>query len=183
MIHADTVEELKLAIGVLTPCDDTPVTVPVRELLPNVHDFGLVTNPDGTIGVGELGEYLEEWPTGTRIGVEVDGTIYTGTPAELAEPAPDSLSRPLAVVKDLVETVDVVAPQMIPVARKNLEVLNVVMKSPEGLPNSKIRELLELKPTMASGILQELKTCGLVESVPARWRATALARRAKLVAS
>lgn len=73
--------------------------------------------------------------------------------------------------------------QHIPVSAKLLEVLEAVMLFPEGVGCPGISTLLGLTVKTVTGRMQMLKKQGLVETVPHHraWRATELARRAKLV--
>jgi hypothetical protein len=76
-------------------------------------------------------------------------------------------------------------PQYIPVSAKKLDVLEAVLLFPDGVPANGVAQLLGLTQKMASGRLQMLRVAGLAELVPHTnsWRATTLARRAKLVRS
>lgn len=73
--------------------------------------------------------------------------------------------------------------QHIPVRAKQLDVLEAVLVFAEGVQCKGIEQLLGLPEKAVSGRIQCLKKAGLVELVPhsTRWRATQLARRAKLV--
>lgn len=74
-------------------------------------------------------------------------------------------------------------PQCIPVASVHLDVLEAVMLFPEGVPCKGIEQLLGLNDKQVNGRTQSLKRAGLIERIEHshRWRATTLARRAKLV--
>jgi hypothetical protein len=75
------------------------------------------------------------------------------------------------------------APQHISVSRKYREVLEAVMLFPEGVSTGSIATLLGTTDKTVGGRMQQLKQRNLVELVPGHrlWRATTLARRAKLV--
>jgi hypothetical protein len=77
------------------------------------------------------------------------------------------------------------APQMIPVRTKLLDMLEVLMTFPEGITCRGISTLTGTSVGAVSHRLGRLKQMGLAESVPksANWRATQLARTAKLVRS
>jgi hypothetical protein len=74
-------------------------------------------------------------------------------------------------------------PQHVTVTPKNREVLEAVMLFPEGVSTASLATLLGLKQVTVSARIQSLKNQNLVEHVPHHnlWRATTLARRAKLV--
>ena len=76
-------------------------------------------------------------------------------------------------------------PHMIPVRVVLMEVLEVVKCFPEGITSRGVSELTGVEVGRVSHRLTRLKKMGLVESVKGsiNWRATQLARRAKLVAS
>lgn len=71
----------------------------------------------------------------------------------------------------------------IPVRAKQLDVLEAVLLFPEGVPVKGVAQLLGLTEKAVGQRMQSLKKDGLVELVPHHhlWRATTLARRAKLV--
>lgn len=75
--------------------------------------------------------------------------------------------------------------QIIPVRTVLLEVLDVVLTFPEGITSKGISQLSGVTQSRVSHRLTKLKRLGLVESMQGsiNWRATPLARRAKLVAS
>lgn len=111
-----------------------------------------------------------------------------GGPPVDPDPDDDPMARGLELVTKISDTVTEVCsiePQYIPVRAKCLEVLEAVMLFPDGVPCSGLETLLGLSEKQVSGRVQMLKRAGLVESVPGHrlWRATTLARRAKLVAS
>lgn len=82
-------------------------------------------------------------------------------------------------------TVGTIAPQHIPVSVKNMAVLDAVMLFPEGITVKGVSSLTGLEVKTVGGRMQMLKSKGLVELIPHKldWRATQLARRAKLVAA
>lgn len=99
---------------------------------------------------------------------------------------PPDVKRVFEVVPDAEDdVVESIAPQHIPVSRRCLDVLEAVMIFTEGVPVRGVCELLGLGTEVVGGRMQMLKNRGLVETVPGHsrsWRATTLARRAKLVA-
>jgi hypothetical protein len=132
--EADTADELRIIVGVLT---DQNVPVP--------STFGDV------------------YPPGDK------GTDILGLP--ITEP-----SEP--IVLDSLG-------QIIPVRRKLLDVLDVIASFPEGITTQGVSTLIGVAASATSHRVTRLKKMGLVESVPHTiyWRATDLARKAKLVAS
>jgi DNA-binding transcriptional ArsR family regulator len=76
-------------------------------------------------------------------------------------------------------------PPMVLVRRILMEVLDVVLTFPEGITSQGISQLTGVRVSTISHRLTRLKRLGLVESVEhsINWRATGLARKAKLVAS
>jgi hypothetical protein len=73
--------------------------------------------------------------------------------------------------------------QHIPVRAILLDVLNVILLFPEGVEARGVCELTGFSDKAIGNRIQRLKNMGLVEKVPhhRQWRATQLARRAKLV--
>lgn len=76
-----------------------------------------------------------------------------------------------------------VMPQHISLPRKQNEVLEAVILFPEGVTTNSLSTLLGVSQMVVSGRIQELKVKGLIEKLPGHkaWRATQLARRAKVV--
>jgi hypothetical protein len=106
------------------------------------------------------------------------------------KPLPPIPNERIAVPKPVLRAVptespDSVAPQHVSVTRLHLDVLEAVMLFPEGVTTRGVSQLLGLSNKTAGGRIQGLKRQGLIEKLPGHksWRATTLARRAKIVAS
>jgi hypothetical protein len=113
-----------------------------------------------------------------EVNAEPIGRAYLGD--QLPEDAP----KPWAEVGEQAKLKLVSsAPQHIPVRAKQLDVLEAVLLFPEGVPAKGVSQLLGLTDKAVGQRMQSLKRDGLVELVPHHnlWRATTLARRAKLV--
>jgi hypothetical protein len=76
-------------------------------------------------------------------------------------------------------------PTMVPVRRVLLDVLDVLLTFPEGITGKGIAQLAGVNASVISHRLTRLKRQGLAEGIPGtiNWRATTLARKAKLVSS
>jgi hypothetical protein len=170
-VTADTEAELRIAIAVLnTPVGSLHLPVAVNAPAPSWRVGG---PPDEkSYPVGDYGTSMVPRPNLDPYGVTADRL------AELEEDAPV-----LSLV--LTESSDSVAPQHIPVSRKNNEILEAIMLFTEGVGTSGLTQLLGIPQVIVASRIQALKSAGLVEKIPGHrlWRATQLARRAKLVVS
>lgn len=166
-LDCETEGDVKLALAVLT--FDEAAILPSVSVYPVVN--GQAVAPP-------------EWRVGGPRPVPLAGDAMTADMlAELEEDKP---------VLSLVNTAEPVlgvpvlqAPQHISVRDRQLDVLDAVLAFPEGVTCKGVGELLGLSDKSVGGRMQLLKRAGLVEKLPGHhsWRATTLARRAKLVRS
>lgn len=124
-------------------------------------------------------------PTGGELVTmppEAGETIVTGAP-EVVPTGVFKRQTDLAAVNVL--TLAPSPPTMIPVRRVLLDVLDVLLTFPEGITGKGVSQLTGVNPSAVSHRLTRLKRQGLAEGVKGtiNWRATALARKAKLVSS
>jgi hypothetical protein len=164
-VSADTEADLRLAIACLTTpqadCSLGSVHLPVE-----------INAPAWRVGGPPDSKPLPP--------IEVRGQYVTADQlAELEEDKP--------VLTLVSESDDSVAEsptvQHVPVRAILLDVLNAILLFPEGVESRGVAELLGLTDKSIGNRIQRLKGAGLVEKVPhhRQWRATQLARRAKLV--
>lgn len=113
---------------------------------------------------------------------EAGETIVTGAP-EVVPSGVFKRQTDLAALNVL--TLAPSPPTMIPVRRVLLDVLDVLLTFPEGITGKGVSQLTGVNPSAVSHRLTRLKRQGLAEGVKGtiNWRATALARKAKLVSS
>lgn len=163
-VDCDTEAEVRIAIAALS------IPSPTVELA-----AGPVADPNGYTSHLEV--------PGWRVGGPVsEHEQHAHTAVIDADPA----KRTLALVEQAnTKIAQIGVPEMVPVTRVNLDVLEAVLCFQEGVPTRGLMELLGLKQTTVSGRLGTLQRAGLIERVQHKnlWRATTLARRAKLVAS
>lgn len=170
ILECDTQADVALAVAALTGIDFPALPEIPFPYIPVAN----IVDPDGFVdeacGAAVLGE------------TESDDSVQTGHLKIAATiPAAESALRAVPTL----ESVATIAPQLIPVRRRQLDVLEAVLLFPEGVPGKGISQLLGLSEKTVSGRMQSLRRDSLVEMVPHThaWRATSLARRAKLVAS
>jgi hypothetical protein len=163
-ILCDTQADVRIAMAALTDGDEP--ALPAVSVVPVVN------------GVPAGGP---AW----RVGGPPDRTIREGdfmTPDLLAELEEDKPAlRLVSESDDSVSESPTV--QHVPVRAILLDVLNAILLFPEGVESRGVAELLGLTDKSIGNRIQRLKGAGLVEKVPhhRQWRATQLARRAKLV--
>lgn len=162
-VSADTEAELRLAIAVLTgTVEEKPMGAVHLPIEINAPAWRVGGPPDVEV-LRAQGQY----------------------PADVWTPDVDDDPRPLTLVKS--ESPDSVTEsptvQHIPVRALLLDVLNAILLFPEGVESRGVAELLGITEKSIGNRIQRLKAAGLVEKVPhhRQWRATQLARRAKLV--
>lgn len=169
ILDCETEGDVKLALAVLT--FDEAVVLPGVRVYPVVNGQA-VAPPEWRVG-GPPDVF-----TGLRGNHPLAGDAMTADLlAELEEDKP--------VLSLVTESHDSVAPQHISVRDRQLDILDAVIAFPEGVTCRGVAELLGLSDKTVSGRMQLLKRAGLVEKLQGHhsWRATTLARRAKLVRS
>lgn len=161
-VLCDNESELRIAIAVLNSPTVASVHIPV---VPHIE----AAVPDWRVG-GPVHPYV---PNTQGISADELDSLEDDKPALTLVPPTES--------DDSVPEVPTV--QHIPVRAKLLEVLECIMLFPEGVESRGVCELLGVGDKGVGNRIQRLKQAGLVEQVPhhRRWRATQLARRAKLV--
>jgi hypothetical protein len=168
VLECETQADMRLALGVLADVD-----VPA---LPSMHIPVEVNAPDWEpiplppVGSGILAHYVDkDYGMVTEPG-------EPGKPKLVAVPTVSPEQQAARYVQEH-------APQCVPVRAKQLDILEVVLLFPEGVPVKGIAQLLGLTDKTVGQRIQALKADSLVEHVPHHhlWRATTLARRAKLV--
>lgn len=176
-ILCDTQADLKIAMAALADVDEPA--------LPAVHlpvEVNAVHHVNEATGEREVVGYSPAWRVGGPVPSQaVSSHLYPVPEADdITEGAPSDSDAPSGRMN-----VDMgfEVPQYIPVRAKQLEVLEAVLLFPEGVPCRGIGQLLGLTDKTVGQRMQSLKREGLVEMVPHHhlWRATTLARRAKLV--
>lgn len=174
VLECETQADMRLALGVLADVDVPALPsmhIPVEVNAADWHVTGPVTGGGGgweptplpPIGSGVVAHYTDkDYGMVTEPG-------EPGKPKLVAVPESGELSSWPS--------------QCIPVRGKQLDVLEAVLLFPEGVPVAGIAQLLGLTDKTVGQRIQTLKNAGLVEHVPHHhlWRATTLARRAKLV--
>lgn len=186
-VSADTEAELLIAIAALrngggfNHVYDGPLEAPPKLTGINVHLPGeLSSDPKPYAYPPEFSQ------PDIGYSFDHDKAKFVAVPVEQADYAddPSPMARSLELVEESRSMIESIASQLIPVSRRNLEVLEAVMCFPEGVPNRGLQQLLGLREGQISGRLNTLKVKGLVELIPhsLAWRATQLARRSKLVA-
>jgi hypothetical protein len=194
-VTADTEAELQIAIACLTE-----MTRGYEKELPGISIPVEVNAPDWRVGgprpdplaqpLDELRTQLEKLEADKPKLVAVQDREQQNAQAfselhDLAEESRHYLQDDDAPSGRMHVDMGFDVPQYIPVSAKKLDVLEAVLLFPDGVPANGVAQLLGLTQKMASGRLQMLRVAGLAELVPHTnsWRATALARRAKLVRS
>jgi hypothetical protein len=194
-VTADTEAELQIAIACLTE-----MTRGYEKELPGINIPVKVNAPDWRVGgprpdplaqpLDELRTQLEKLEANKPKLVAVQDREQQNAQAfselhDLAEESRHYLQDDDAPSGRMHVDMGFDVPQYIPVSAKKLDVLEAVLLFPDGVPANGVAQLLGLTQKMASGRLQMLRVAGLAELVPHTnsWRATTLARRAKLVRS
>ena len=176
VLECETQADMRLALGVLADVDVPALPsmhIPVEVNAADWHVTGPVTGGGGgwepeplpPIGSGVVAHYVE----GDAMTPDLLEQVEARKPKLVAVPESGELSSWPS--------------QCIPVRAKQLDVLEAVLLFPEGVPVAGIAQLLGLTDKTVGQRIQTLKNAGLVEHVPHHhlWRATTLARRAKLV--
>lgn len=161
VLECETQADMRLALGVLADVD-VPA-LPSMHIPVEVNAPAWEPTPLPPIGSGVVAHYTDkDYGMVTEPG-------EPGKPKLVAVPESGELSSWPS--------------QCIPVRGKQLDVLEAVLLFPEGVPVAGIAQLLGLTDKTVGQRIQTLKNAGLVEHVPHHhlWRATTLARRAKLV--
>jgi hypothetical protein len=161
-LECETQADVRLALGVFADVDEPP--------LPSVAVVPVVNG----VPVG-----APEW----RVGGPPDPKPLPPIADEYYPQPPDGGPPEGFRVLRAVPTESGDSVQHVPVRALLLDVLNAIMLFPEGVETRGVAELLGLTDKSIGNRIQRLKDAGLVEKVPhhRRWRATQLARRAKLV--
>ena len=162
-IEADTQAELQMAIAALR---STQNDVPALPVIPEADVFGQVVRED---------KYPDERYIPEHLVIE---------PYLSAVPSTHALTHAAKLVPVVDSTVSP-AVQMVPVGRKLLDILEIVLCFPDGISSKGVQHLTGLSDGAVGNRLTRLRVAGLLERIPhsITWRATDLARRSKLVAS
>lgn len=167
-IEADTQAELQIAIAALrsTQNDEPPLPEPLDDrYIPEQ----LVAEPHLSVVPNAEALHTERL---REVGLQA---------AQSAQALNSYAAKFVPVVDDTVSS----AVQMVPVRRKLLDILEVVLCFPEGISSKGVQNLTGLSDGAVGNRLTRLRLAGLAERVAHHhlWRATDLARRSKLVAS